>query len=86
MEDLGHHSFCESTGNTTPNLGGDRCKSLYDNNWDNPGYFPFHSYKKTKKKSVSYWKYNRCSLIEYYINLIIKVNLCLTREIQSVGY
>ena len=52
MEERGHHSYHETTGNKSPNLGIDRCKSLYDE-WDSPAYYPYHSYKKNKAKSVS---------------------------------
>ena len=52
MEERGHHSFHETSGNSSPSLGTDRCKSLYDD-WDCPAYFPYHSYKKNKAKSVS---------------------------------
>ena len=67
MEERGHHSYHETTGNKSPNLGIDRCKSLYDE-WDSPAYFPYHSYKKNKAKSVStihktYWAIFACFLV-----------------------
>ena len=53
MEERGHSSFHEgsvSPTSPTPDL---RCKSLYTE-WKSPAYYPFHSYNKTKTKSVSH--------------------------------